>query len=224
MNNANIIELKDVSKFYKRGSESIAAIDNINISIKCGEYSAIVGASGSGKTTLLNIIGCVDNPTKGIIKIKNQDVSSAKQKRLTEIRRDTIGFVFQQFFLIPTLTACENVQVPGLFANNHTRIKKSKELLDMVGLSGRINHLPSQMSGGEMQRVAIARALINSPEILLADEPTGNLDSHNAGIIFDTFTKLNKNGLTIIVVTHSKELAETSNKVIHIKDGKIKNN
>ena len=146
------------------------------------------------------------------------------QGELTKIRRNTLGFVFQQFYLIPTLTASENVQVPGLFANNLEREKRAEELLKLVGLEKRIHHLPSQMSGGEMQRTAIARALINSPKILLADEPTGNLDSHNAGIIFDTFKKLNKEGLTIIVVTHSEELAQTADRIVSIKDGKISTN
>jgi ABC-type lipoprotein export system ATPase subunit len=143
------------------------------------------------------------------------------QKELTKIRRDTLGFVFQQFYLIPTLTASENVQLPGLFANNEQREQRAKELLELVGLGDRTEHLPSQMSGGEMQRVAIARALINSPKILLADEPTGNLDSKNAEIIFDTFKRLNKDGLTIVVVTHSSELAKTAEKMIVMKDGKI---
>jgi len=224
MSSSKIIELKNITKMYKRGSENINALNDIDLSVERGEFVSIVGASGSGKTTLMNIIGCIDNPTKGSVKINNHDVSSMNQKGLTNIRRDTLGFVFQQFFLIPTLSACENVQVPGLFANNLEREERAKELLGLVGLSDRINHLPSQMSGGEMQRTAIARALINSPEILLADEPTGNLDSQNAEIIFDTFKKLNKDGLTIIVVTHSKELAQTADRIISIKDGKTTTN
>lgn len=224
MNNNNIIELTNVTKTYTRGSENIHALDDINLSVERGEFLSITGASGSGKTTLMNIIGCIDNPTKGSVKIGSDDVSDMKQSELTKVRRDTLGFVFQQFYLIPTLTASENVQVPGLFANNAQREKKAEELLKLVGLGDRIDHLPSQMSGGEMQRTAIARSLINSPEILLADEPTGNLDSKNAQIIFDTFKKLNKDGLTIIVVTHSKELAQTANKIVSIKDGKISTN
>lgn len=221
MNNT-IIELKNIVKIYKRGTEDVHAIDDINIQIAKGEFIAIVGESGSGKTTLLNIMGCIDNPTSGKITINNQDVTFAKQNILTKVRRHAIGFVFQQFYLIPTLTTCENVQVPGLFAGNKEREKKAKELLDAVGLSRRINHLPSQISGGEMQRVAIARALINSPDILLADEPTGNLDSKNAKIIYNTFLELNKKGLTIIVVTHSMELAKIAHKIIMLEDGKIK--
>jgi putative ABC transport system ATP-binding protein len=223
MNN-NIIELSDLTKRYKRGSEDIHALDGISLEIASGEFLSITGASGSGKTTLMNIIGCIDNPTNGSVKIENTDVSNMLQSELTKVRRDTLGFVFQQFYLIPTLTASENVQVPGLFANNEERGKRAEELLNLVGLGERIHHLPSQMSGGEMQRVAIARALINSPKILLADEPTGNLDSKNAEVIFETFKKLNDNGLTIIVVTHSDELAKRAKRMVSIKDGKIISN
>ena len=221
MNKNNIIELSNLTKRYKRGSEDINALDGISLNIESGEFLSITGASGSGKTTLMNIIGCIDNPTNGSVKVENTDVSNMSQNDLTIVRRDTLGFVFQQFYLIPTLTASENVQVPGLFANNEQREKRAEDLLNIVGLGDRIDHLPSQMSGGEMQRVAIARALINSPKILLADEPTGNLDSKNAGIIFDTFKKLNEDGLTIIVVTHSQELAQIAKRMVTIKDGKI---
>lgn len=224
MNKNNIIEISNLTKRYKRGSEDIHALDDISLTIKSGEFISITGASGSGKTTLMNIIGCIDNPTEGSIKIENTDVSNMSQNELTRVRRDTLGFVFQQFYLIPTLTASENVQLPGLFAENVQREKRAEELLQLVGLGDRTDHLPSQMSGGEMQRVAIARALINSPKILLADEPTGNLDSKNAEIIFDTFKQLNQDGLTIIVVTHSTELAQSAKRMVSIKDGKINTN
>lgn len=223
MNNQTIIELKDVTKIYKRGAEEIYAIDGISLAVKKGDFLSVVGPSGSGKTTLLNIIGCVDNPTHGTVKINGQDVTRDKESRLAKIRRDTIGFIFQQFFLIPTLTACENVQIPGLFAKNRDRVKRARELLNLVGLGKRIHHRPSHLSGGEMQRVAIARALINSPSILLADEPTGNLDSKNGELIFKIFGELNKDGLTVIVVTHNVELAKICHKVILLEDGKIRN-
>lgn len=224
MNNLMVIELKDVLKLYKRGTEDVRAVNGISMSVEKGCFLAIVGPSGSGKSTLLNIIGCVDNCTSGMVKIEGQDVTFANQSIFTKIRRHTIGFIFQQFFLIPTLTALENVQIPGLFANNQEREKKAKELLNLVGLSRRIYHLPSQLSGGEMQRVAIARALINSPEILLADEPTGNLDSLNANAIFNIFKELNKNkGLTVVVVTHNLELTGDSERIVFLEDGKIKN-
>ena len=223
MNNQTIIELKDIAKTYRRGREDVHAIDGVNLSVQQGDFLSVVGPSGSGKTTLLNIIGCIDNPTRGAVKINGEDVAGVKQGRLTKIRRDTIGFVFQQFFLIPTLSAGENVQIPGLFAKNTQRVKRAEELLNLVGLEKRKNHRPAELSGGEMQRVAIARALINSPPVLLADEPTGNLDSKNAGLIFKIFERLNKDGLTVIVVTHNMELAKFSRKVILLEDGKIKN-
>jgi putative ABC transport system ATP-binding protein len=222
MNSQTIIELKDVTKLYRRGEEEVHAVDGISLSVEKSDFLSIVGPSGSGKTTLLNIIGCVDNPTGGTVKIDGQDVTKVQEDNLAKIRRDAIGFVFQQFFLIPTLTAEENVQIPGLFAKNTDRVKRARELLNLVGLEKRKKHRPAHLSGGEMQRVAIARALINSPQILLADEPTGNLDSKNAELIFKTFEELNKNGLTIIVVTHNTELAEICRKVILLEDGKIK--
>jgi len=220
--NSSVVELRKVSKLYRRGAEEIRAVNGVDLTLNRNEFVAIVGASGSGKTTLLNIIGCIDNPSEGSVIINSKDVTTMGPQQLTEVRRDTIGFVFQQFFLIPTLTAGENVQVPGLFSSNEKRGERAEELLDMVGLSNRINHLPSQMSGGEMQRVAIARALINSPEILLADEPTGNLDSRNAETIFDTFRRLNQKGLTIAVVTHSMDLADATRRIVSIKDGRVK--
>jgi putative ABC transport system ATP-binding protein len=221
--NEKIIELKDVTKFYRRGEEEIHAADGLCLSVEKGDFLSIVGPSGSGKTTLLNIIGCVDNPTRGTVKINGEDVTRYSEQKLAKIRGDTIGFVFQQFFLIPTLTAEENVQIPGLFAKNSKRVERARELLNLVGLGKRKNHRPAHLSGGEMQRVAIARALINYPQILLADEPTGNLDSKNAEAIFRTFAELNKNGLTVIVVTHNAELAKICRRIILLEDGKIRN-
>jgi len=218
----NIIELIHVVKIYKRGREEVHAIAGVNLKVKRGDFLSIVGPSGSGKTTLLNVIGCIDKPTHGQVIVQGQDVAKMKEADLGRIRRQTVGFIFQQFFLIPTLTACENVQIPGLFVNNPKRQKRSEELLDLVGLSHRKYHLPSQLSGGEMQRVAIARALINSPSLLVADEPTGNLDSKNAHTIFGIIKELHKNGLTVIVVTHNMDLAKEANNVILLEDGKIK--
>jgi len=218
-----IIELNNVVKIYKRGTEKVHAVDGVSLSVDRGEFLSIVGSSGSGKTTLLNLIGCVDKPTSGSIIINAMKVEGLKDGELTKIRATTIGFVFQQFFLLPTLTARENVELPSLF-NKRTNLKNwAKELLALVGLENREDHLPSQLSGGEMQRVAIARALINDPKILLADEPTGNLDSQNAKIIIEIFKKLNQKGLTVIMVTHNIELAQQATKVIHLKDGKFLN-
>ena len=221
MNDTVIANLENITKIFTRGGEHVHAVDGISLKINRGEYLAVSGSSGSGKTTLMNILGCVDNPTGGRIYIKDMDLTSAKQNELTNIRRHNIGFVFQQFYLIPTLTAIENVQLPGLFTGNSERIQRAGELLDIVEMGHRKNHLPSQLSGGEMQRVAIARALINSPDILLADEPTGNLDSVNAENIYNIFNMMNKKNLTIIVVTHNKDLAKHSHRMIELKDGKI---
>lgn len=219
-----VLELKEIVKIYQRGREEIHALDGITLRVNQGDFLSIVGPSGSGKTTLLNIAGCIDRPSQGSVTVCGRPVSSIKESALTKIRRETIGFVFQQFFLIPTLTALENVQVPGLFAKNTQRQRRAEELLELVGLGHRKNHLPSQLSGGEMQRVAIARGLINAPSILVADEPTGNLDSKNAYAIFEIIKKLNSDGLTVIVVTHNMELAKQANQILRIEDGIIKQN
>lgn len=221
MNNGKIIDMSDVRKTYKRGIEEVHALDGINLAVNRGEFFSVIGPSGSGKTTFLNIIGCVDRPTSGSISIDGVDVSHENEEALAKIRREKIGFVFQQFFLIPTLSVLENVQVPGMFSKNEKRVEYARELIEMVGLSGRIDHRPSQLSGGEMQRVAIARALLNKPEILLADEPTGNLDVKNAHAIYSIFERLNAGGLTIIVVTHNVKLAEQTKRIIRIEDGKV---
>lgn len=223
MNN-NIIKLENAVKLYRRGAETINALKGINLEIAEGEFVSMVGPSGSGKSTLLHLIGCVDKPTDGNVVVAGRETSKLREKELAKIRNTTIGFVFQQFFLVPTLTALENVLLPALFNHNgqiKNRKKRAKELLELVGLVERADHLPSQLSGGEMQRVAIARALINEPKILLADEPTGNLDSQNAEIIFDIFQKLHQKGLTIVVVTHNLELAEKSHRILRLKDGRL---
>lgn len=217
----NVIELADVRKTYRRGSEMIPAVDGVTLSIAAGEFIAIVGPSGSGKTTLLNLIGCVDKPDSGVVRIDGEDTSQLNEAALTQIRARKVGFVFQQFFLLPTLTVQENIELPTLFLRNGARGNRVAELLERVGLHGRAKHLPAQLSGGEMQRVAIARALINQPRIVLADEPTGNLDSHNAHTIIDIFRELNASGLTIVVVTHNVELARQATRTMYLRDGKI---
>lgn len=216
-----VIELKNVSKLYQRGIEKVHAVEDISLSIDQGEFISFVGASGSGKTTLLNMMGCVDKPTSGSIKLDGVETVSLKDNELTKIRSSQIGFVFQQFFLLPTLTALENVELPILFGNKKGFTGKTEELLALVDLKDRRNHLPSQLSGGEMQRVAIARALINDPKIILADEPTGNLDSHNAQMILELLRKLNQQGITIVVVTHNLELAKSAKRILSLKDGQI---
>lgn len=219
MNNA--VELEGVAKSFRRGRETILAVNDVTLSIAAGEFVAIVGPSGSGKTTLLNLIGCVDKPDKGTVRIEGQATSVLTERNLTAIRARKIGFVFQQFFLLPTLTAAENVLLPTLFLRNGDQSARAIELLERVHLQGRARHLPGQLSGGEMQRVAIARALINEPKILLADEPTGNLDSHNAELIMEIFRELNAAGLTILMVTHNLELANEARRMVVLKDGSV---
>lgn len=216
---SDILQLQNVSKFYHRGSEKIAAVKNISVSFKQGDFAAIIGPSGSGKTTLLNLLGCVDKVDIGTFFLDGENVTGLKESALTKIRARKIGFVFQQFFLLPTLSAQENVQLPALFLRDSAQSKSAAELLERVHLGNRLDHLPRQLSGGEMQRVAIARALMNNPKILLADEPTGNLDSTNAKTILDIFQELNADGLTILMVTHNAELAQKAKYLIELKDG-----
>ncbi|MEM3405838.1 MAG: ABC transporter ATP-binding protein [Candidatus Pacearchaeota archaeon] len=222
----NLISLKNVSKYYFMSNEIIKAIDNISIEIKKGDFIAIVGPSGSGKSTLMHIIGSLDKLSKGDIYIDNYNVSILNDDELASLRGKKIGFIFQQFNLIHNLTAKENVMLPMIFQKikKEEREKKSLELLKIVGLEGRENHYPNQLSGGEQQRVAIARALANDPEIILADEPTGNLDTKRGILVMDFLKKLNEQGKTIILVTHDIELAKKYvNKIYYIKDGKIEN-
>lgn len=214
-----VIELKAVTKNFQRGSETIRAVNDVSVTVAPGEFVAIVGPSGSGKTTLLNLIGCVDKPDTGTLRIDGEETSGLNEAGLTQIRARKIGFVFQQFFLLPTLTALENVQLPAVFQRNGNCAKRASQLLERVGLSQRIHHVPQELSGGEMQRVAIARALINEPKILLADEPTGNLDSHNAEAILKIFRELNASGLTVLIVTHNTELAQQASRRITLRDG-----
>lgn len=219
-----LIELIDVYKYYVMGLTTIKALNGINLKIDKGEFISIVGPSGSGKTTLLNIIGLLDRPTKGKVILENKDVSSLNDNELSSLRAEKIGFIFQTFNLIPNLTAKENVELASAFSNKvRDSEKKVLELLKIVGLEDRANHRPSQLSGGEQQRVAIARALMNDPIILLADEPTGNLDSKTSLEILEIFKMLNKRGVTILLVTHNMMLAEEANRILYIKDGKIEN-
>lgn len=221
MNNNAMIQLDKVSKNYQRGPETVHAVRDVSLSVDPGEYVAVVGHSGSGKTTLMNIMGCLDRPSEGRVIINGREIQEESEFGLTRLRQTAIGFVFQQFFLIPTLNVLENVALPSLFAG-HKPNGKAAELLDLVGLGNRLHHLPGQLSGGEMQRVAIARSLINSPPILLADEPTGNLDTRNAGIIMDLFEQLNQDGVTIVMVTHNADIVRRCGRRVHIEDGAIK--
>ncbi len=219
--NEEVIVAKGLTKMYRRGSEEIYALKNVSFAITEGEFAAIVGPSGSGKTTLLNLLGCLDTPTRGSLRLNGIEVSGLKEKELVRLRRENIGFVFQQFFLLPTLTVRENIELPLLFSKKNDCKGKLDEVIRLIGLEARAEHLPNQLSGGEMQRVAIGRALINNPKIILADEPTGNLDSVTARKIFDLFRDLNGQRLTLIVVTHNMDLAKMACKTISLVDGKI---
>ncbi|MFA4861289.1 ABC transporter ATP-binding protein [Methanoregula sp.] len=217
----SIITTSGLCKNYRRGSEVIHALRGVDLTIGAGEFVSITGPSGAGKTALLNLLGCLDTPTSGMLAINGVPIAMREEKDLVKIRREHIGFVFQQFFLIPTLTVAENVGLPLVFAGKPYDTVKIDRILREVGLSHRADHLPSQLSGGEMQRVAIGRALVNDPAILLADEPTGNLDSVTAEGIYATFEALNRQGLTLIIVTHNPVLAKRAGRIIALKDGQI---
>jgi len=219
----NIIELRDVCKDYGMGEAKIKAVCEVNLKIKKSESIAIMGPSGSGKSTMLHLIGCLDRPSKGKIFIDGVDVSNLNESDLARIRREKIGFIFQFFNLIPSFTALENVELPMIFSKRPNRKKKAEELLKMVGLQNRMNHHPKELSGGETQRVSIARALANEPQIILADEPTGNLDSKSGKEIMEILKKLNKEkGVTLLIITHDSSIAKHAERIVRIIDGKIK--
>jgi len=218
---SGIIVAENLCKVYRRGREEISALKNVNFQVDEGEFVSIIGPSGSGKTALLNVLGCLDTPTSGTLRLNGTETSGMKESELVRLRRQNIGFVFQQFYLMPTLTARENIELPLLFSRKTDNKKRIDEVLQMVGLSDRGDHLPGQLSGGEMQRVAIGRALINDPKIILADEPTGNLDSVTSQRIFELFRELNRKGLTLVVVTHNIELARQAHKMYTLRDGRI---
>ena len=218
-----IISIQSVSKIYNLGETVVKALDNVSLSIYDNDYISIMGPSGSGKSTLMNIIGCLDVPTKGKYKFKNELISDMDDNQLANIRNEKIGFVFQTFNLLPKLNAMQNVEVPLIYSSlgRKERIERAEEALHIVGLQDRMTHKPNELSGGQRQRVAIARALVNKPSIILADEPTGNLDSKSGNEILKFFSKLHKDGNTIIMVTHEESVAKLSKRRIDIFDGKI---
>jgi putative ABC transport system ATP-binding protein len=222
----NIIYMKQLKKTYTTGSVTFDALKGVDVRVDRGEFIAVMGPSGSGKSTLMNIIGCLDVPTSGIYKLEDRVVNSLTSNDLADIRNKKIGFVFQAFNLLPYATAAENVEVPLLFAhvNGKKRRTRVSELLARVGLADKANNKPTEMSGGEMQRVAIARALANEPDIVLADEPTGNLDTKSGAAIVDMFKELWKSGKTIVIITHDKSIAHQAERIIRLKDGLIDSN
>ncbi len=219
----NIIETRDISKRYIMGAEVIEALKSVTIDIQKGEYVAFMGPSGSGKSTLMNIVGCLDTPTSGTYVLNGKDVSNMSENELAETRNQEIGFVFQTFNLLPRQTSLENVALPLIYAglNKADRTEKAMIALRNVGLENRAGHRPNELSGGQRQRVAVARALVNDPSILLADEPTGNLDSKTSYEIMDLFDQIHSKGNTVIMVTHEEDIAEYAHRIVRLRDGLV---
>jgi putative ABC transport system ATP-binding protein len=220
------IATRNLTKVYRRGSEEIVSVDDVALHIDRGDFVSVIGPSGSGKTTLTNLLGCLDNPTRGDLHLGGRPIfgngKRLSERELTRIRRDTFGYIFQNFYLIPTLTVLENVMLPLTFYRKAGTDNEAFKLLRLLGIEQRKDHLPGEISGGEMQRVAIARAMVNRPEVLLADEPTGNLDTKRSVEIVQVLKELNQStGLTIVMVTHNPELAREADRVIEMRDGRI---
>lgn len=218
-----VITLRDITRDFALGTETVKVLKGISLDIKRGEYVALMGPSGSGKSTLMNLLGCLDTPTSGTYTLNGHDVSSLEDNELAEIRNKEIGFVFQTFNLLPRITALQNVALPMIYAGigQSERMRLAEEALVSVGLSDRMTHRPNQLSGGQRQRVAIARALVNHPSIMLADEPTGNLDSKTSIEIMQLFQKIHEQGNTIIVVTHEEDIADHAHRIIRLLDGQV---
>jgi len=216
-----MLELENVTKVYKAGQTEVPALRGISCRIKAGEMVSIVGPSGSGKSTLMNIIGCLDRPTSGKYRLEGIEVDTLNDNQLAEIRNRKIGFVFQSFNLLPRVTALANVELPLVYAGAGNRRQKAQQLLESVGLGHRVNHTPAELAGGEQQRVAIARALVNNPALILADEPTGNLDTQTSNEIMLIFKRLNEQGMTIVLVTHEPDIAAYTQRTIRVRDGQL---
>ena len=218
-----LVEIRNLSKIYHLGGEEIRALDDVSLDIESGEFISVIGPSGSGKSTLMQIVGCLDTPSKGTIKLDGTMIQDASPRQLASIRNRKIGFVFQFFNLLPKLTVLQNVELPMVYGGigGRERRERAMQALELVSLANRSKHRPSQLSGGQQQRVAIARALVNNPKIIFADEPTGNLDSHTGELILQLFRKLSTEGRTIILVTHDPEIAAITPRRIEIRDGKI---
>jgi len=220
------IETKNLKKIYTRGIEEIVSVNDVSLRIDAGDFVSVIGPSGSGKTTLINLLGCLDNPTNGELQLGFRQIFGSgkrlSERELTKIRRETFGYIFQNFYLIPTLTVMENVMLPLTFYRKPDTENEAARLLKLLGMDHRKDHLPGQISGGEMQRVAIARAMVNRPAVLLADEPTGNLDTKRSAEIVQVLKDLNRDaGLTIVMVTHNQELARQAGRMLEMRDGRI---
>jgi len=216
-----LIEVDKISKTYDLGTQAVHALREVTFKLARGEFVAIMGPSGSGKSTLMNLLGCLDLPSSGTYRLENIDVQTLSPDQLAEVRNRRIGFVFQNFNLLPRASALENIELPLLYGRVASASKVAREALSKVGLAARAKHKPNELSGGECQRVAIARAIVNNPAIILADEPTGNLDSHTGEEIMDIFKQLNQEGVTIVLVTHEQHVARYSNRILQMKDGEI---
>ncbi|VXB28883.1 ABC transporter ATP-binding protein [Bacillus altitudinis] len=218
-----MIQLSNVTKSYEIAGETFDVLSEVDLVIGKGEYMSIMGPSGSGKSTLMNIIGCLDHPTSGQYHFQGMELSAAKDQELAVIRNRSIGFVFQQFYLLPRLNARRNVELPMIYAgiSQKERKERAEMALEKVGLADRMKHMPNELSGGQKQRVAIARAIVNEPELILADEPTGALDSKTSGSIMEQFTKLNEEGTTVVLVTHEEEIAAYTNRIVVVRDGRL---
>lgn len=220
----NVISVKNLVKIFQIGEQELRALDSVSFDVREGEFMAIMGPSGSGKSTMLNLLGCLDQPTSGSYRFDNEEVKELNSGQLVKIRRHKIGFIFQDFNLLPRLTALKNVELPLIYQGYRPKVRqgKAREMLNAVGLERRVNHKPTQLSGGEKQRVAIARALVSEPRIILADEPTGNLDSKTGEEILKLLTQIHKERkVTIIMITHDAHIAKSAEKIIYLKDGKI---
>lgn len=218
-----IIELKEISKSYRLGSNQVPVLMNVDFQVENGEFTAIMGPSGSGKSTLMNILGCLDRPSGGSYRLGGQEVAHLSNDELAMIRNQQIGFVFQSFYLLPRMSAVQNVALPLVYAGveKRERMKRAEAALALVGLTGRLEHRPNEMSGGQRQRVAIARALVNNPTMIMADEPTGNLDTKSGQEVMAILQELNQQGRTILVVTHEPDIAEQTKRIVFVRDGRV---